>query len=56
MQLLVAPVLVSEHATGSVHALLGLVESPAVLRLELLVVAADGSHCELFLPVGETAL
>ena len=41
VELLVGAMLVSEHAPGSIHALLGLVEGPAVLGLELLVVAGD---------------
>lgn len=48
--------LVTEHAAGAVHALLRVVESPAVLRLKLLVVALSGCLGELVLSMGESAL
>ena len=56
VKLLVGAMLVSKHASAAIHALLGLVEGSAVFRLELLVIAGDGSHCELLLAVSETAL
>lgn len=48
-------VLVSEHATSTIHALLSVVEGSAVLGLELLIIAASGSLSELLLSVGEAA-
>ena len=56
VKLLVGAMLVSEHASAAIHALLGLVEGSAVFGLELLVIAGNGSHCELLLAVSETAL
>ena len=48
--------LVSEHAASAIHALLGVVEGPAVLALELVVVDAAGGLGELLLSVGKSAL
>ena len=48
-------VLVSEHATSTIHTLLSVVEGSAVLGLELLIIAASGSLSELLLSVGEAA-
>lgn len=48
--------LVTEHATGAVHALLRVVECSAVLRLKLLVVAFSGSLGEFVLSMGKSAL
>ena len=45
VELLVRAVLVSEHAASAIHALLRVVERPAVLALELFVVTTPGSHC-----------
>ena len=56
MQLFNVTMFVSEHAAGAVHALLRVVESPAVLRLKLLVVALSGCLGELVLSMGESAL
>ena len=56
VQLLVVAMLVAEHATSAIHALLGVVEGPAVFALELVVVDAAGSLGELLLSVGESAL
>ena len=56
MQLLEAAMLVPEHASSAVHALLSLVERATVLALKLLIVAVDCSHSELFLAVSEAAL
>ena len=56
VQLLVVAMLVSEHAAGTVHARPRVVEGPAVLALELVVVDAAGSLCELLLSVGKTTL
>ena len=47
--------LVSEHAASAIHALLGVVEGPAVLALELVVVDAAGGLGELLLSVGKSA-
>ena len=46
----------SEHAAGAIHALLGVVERPAVLALELFIVATPGSYCKLVLAVGKSTL
>ena len=54
VQLLDVAMLVPEHAAGAVHARPRVVEGPAVLALELIVVDAAGSLCELLLPMGET--
>ena len=56
VELLVGAVLMSEHATGAIHALLGVIEGPAVLALELFIVTPPGSYCELVLAVGKSAL
>lgn len=56
VELPVIAMLVAEHAAGAVHALLRVIEGPAVLRLELLVVLADGIVGELFLAMSESAL
>ena len=56
MELLIGAVLMSEHAASTIHALLGVVEGPAVLALELLIVSPPGSNCELVLAVGKSAL
>ena len=48
--------LVPEHAAGAVHARPRVVEGPAVLALELVVVDAAGGLCELLLSVGKTTL
>ena len=55
VELLVRAVLVSEHAASAIHALLRVVERPAVLALELFVVTTPGSHCQLILAVGKAA-
>lgn len=55
MQLLVIAMFVAEHAPSAVHALLRVVERPAVLALELVVVDAACSLCELLLTVGKSA-
>ena len=56
VELLVRAVLMSEHAAGAIHALLSVVERPAVLALELFIVTTPGSQCKLILAVGKTAL
>ena len=56
VELLVRAVLMSEHAAGTIHALLSVVERPAVLALELFIVTTPGSQCKLILAVGKTAL
>ena len=56
VQLLNVAMLVTEHAAGAVHALLRVVEGPAVLALELIVVDASGSHGQFFLSMGKTTL
>ena len=56
VQLLVVAMFVTEHAARAVHALSRVVEGPAVLALELVVVDAAGSLCELLLSVGKTTL
>ena len=56
MQLLERAMLMSEHAALAVHALLAVIESPTVLRLEEGIVSLDGLLSELFLPVGKTAI
>ena len=56
MELLVRAVLMTEHATGAIHALLRVVERPAVLALKLFIVATPGSHCKLILAVGKSTL
>ena len=55
MKLAVVAVFVSEHALGAKHALLSVVERPAVLRLELRVVALDSLDSQLVLSVGISA-
>ena len=47
-------VLVSEHATSTIHALLSVVEGSAVLGLELLIIAASGGLSKLFLTMSKT--
>ena len=54
MQLLVVTMFVPEHTARAVHALPGVVEYPAVLALELIVVDAAGGLCQLLLTMGET--
>ena len=56
VELLVGAVLMSEHAAGAIHALLGVIEGPAVLALELFIVTPPGCYCELVLAVGKSAL
>ena len=56
VQLLVVAMLVAEHAASAIHALLRVVERPAVLALELVVVDAASRLGELLLSVGESAL
>lgn len=56
VELLNAAMLVSEHAAGSVHALLGVVEGPAVLALELLVVASACGRSQLLLAMCKSTL
>ena len=56
MQLLEVAMLVAEHAASAVHALSRVVERPAVLALELVVVNASSGLCELLLTVGKSAL
>ena len=56
MQLLERAMLMSEHATLAVHALLAVIESPTVLRLEEGIVGLDGRLSQLFLPVSKTAI
>ena len=56
VELPVVAMLVSEHTAATVHALLCVVEGPAVLGLELLVVLAHGSVGELLLAVSKAAL
>lgn len=56
VELLEAAVLVPEHASSAVHALLRLVESATVLALKLFIVAVDCSHSELFLAMSEATL
>lgn len=56
VELSIAAVLVAEHAARPVHALLRVVEGPAVLGLELLVVLADRIVGELVLAVSEATL
>jgi len=56
VELLEAAMLVSEHAVATVHALLRVVEGPAILGFELLVVLAHGCVSELLLAVSEAAL
>ena len=53
MQLFNVTMLVSKHAAGAVHALLRVVERPAVLALELIVVDASGGLCKLLLSMSE---
>ena len=48
--------LVSEHATCPIHALLCLVKRATVLALELLIVAENCGHCELILTMSESTL
>lgn len=55
VQLLVVAMLVPEHAASAVHALLRVIERPAVLALELVVVDAASSLCKFLLPVGKSA-
>ena len=45
VQLLVVAMFVAEHAARAVHALPRVVEGPAVLALEFIVVDAAGSLC-----------
>ena len=54
MQLRDIAMLVTEHATSAVHALLRVIEGSAVFGLELLIVAASGGLSKLFLTMGET--
>jgi len=56
VKLTVVAVLVAEHAAGAEHALFRVIEGPAVLRLELGVVALDSSDCQLMLSVSIYAL
>lgn len=56
VQLPEVAMLVAEHAPLAVHALLGLVEGPAVLALELLLVGSARELLKLLLAVGEPAL
>ena len=56
VELLVRAVLMSEHAAGAIHALLGVIKGPAVLALELFIVSTPGSYCELVLAVGKSTL
>ena len=53
VQLLVVAMFVTEHAARAVHALSRVVEGPAVLTLELIVVDAAGSLCQLLLAMGK---
>lgn len=55
VQLLVVAMLMSEHAASAVHALLRVVERPAVLALELVVVYAACSLGKFLLTVGKSA-
>ena len=45
VELLVGAVLMSEHAAGTIHALLGVIEGPAVLALKLFIVSPPGGNC-----------
>ena len=45
VELLVGAVLMSEHAAGAIHALLGVIEGPAVLALKLFIVSPPGGNC-----------
>ena len=54
VQLCDIAMLVTEHAASTVHALLRMVEGPAVFGLELLIVAASGGLSKLFLTMSET--
>ena len=54
VKLLVVAMFVAEHAARAVHALPRVVEGPAVLALELIVVDAAGSLSQLLLTMGET--
>ena len=54
VKLFVVAMFVAEHAARAVHALSRMVEGPAVLALELIVVDAAGSLCQLLLTMGET--
>ena len=56
VQLLNIAMLVTEHAARAVHALLGVVEGPAVLALELVVIDASGSLGEFLLSMCEATL
>jgi len=55
VKLLNAAMLVSEHAAGSIHALLGVVEGPAVLALELFVVTSASGGSKFLLTVSKSA-
>lgn len=56
VQLLDVTMLMAEHAAGAIHALFRVVEGPAVLALELVIVNASGCLCEFLLSVGKTTL
>ena len=56
VQLLHAPVLVTVDAANAVHAVLRIVERPAVLALVVVDVDSEGGLGELVLSVGEAAL
>ena len=56
VKLTVVAVLVAEHAVSTKHALLGVVEGPAVLRLELWVVTLDSIDGQLMLSVSISTL
>ena len=56
MQLFNVTMFVSEHAAGAVHALLRVVERPAVLALKLIVVDASSSLRKLLLSMSEATL
>ena len=56
VELLEAAVFVTEHAALAIHALLGVVERPAVLALEKHVVITDSRLGQLFLAMRETTL
>ena len=45
VELLVGAMLMSEHAAGAIHALLGVIEGPAVLALKLFIVSPPGGNC-----------
>ena len=55
VQLLERAMLMAEHAALAIHALLGVVEGPAVFGLEESIVAADSRLRQFFLSVSKTA-